>query len=180
MDVEMRIRSETFFARILTLPFFEMSFVFSPTEAFTLFPVRITSTVPPTAAAFDPMPSLKTAATVTARTSFSASALTVISSRAVILESMPTLAFTRLLSSKPAMFTPTPTALVAVREPAMTRLFTPLFASTVAFPSVSTMVAPSSISALVSFFAKSIENAPDSDAFALGPGVESVPATDSI
>ena len=177
MEVETRIRSERFFARTLALPAVEMRLAPSPTEAFTSFPARITSKVPPMAAAFAPALVLRTLATVTARTSFFASALTLISSLAVMLAPSPRLAFTLLLSSKRAMFTPTPAALAAVREPPMMRLLAPLFASTAALPSSSMMLAPSSISALVTLSAKSIENAPDSAAFCES---ETTPVTDSI
>ena len=179
-EVETRSRSETFFPRTLTLPAVEVSVASSPTEALTSFPVRITSSVPPMVAALSVRLLPRTPATVTVRTSFSASALTVILPSAVILEFLPTLALTLLLSSKPAMFTPMPAALVAAREPPMTRVFTPLLAATAAFPPLSVMIAFSPISALVSFCAKSMENAPAIVPFVAMLGVATAPAMDSI
>ena len=182
MEVVTRIRSERFFARMLTLPAWETRLAPSPTEAFTLLPERMISSVPPMVAAVLPAPRLRTPATVTAYTSFFASAIMLISSLAVMELSSPTLALILLWSSKPAMFMPTPMAVVTVREPPMMRLLAPLFASTVALPPVRMMLAPSSISAWVVFLAKSMENAPVSATFSfILSGLEVMaPAMDSI
>ena len=179
-EAETRIRSERFPARMLTLPFREVRVAPSPTVALTSFPVTITSIVPPMAPDCESTPGPpRTPATVTASTSFFASALTRMSSPAVITQPLPTLALTLLLSSKPAIFTPTPAALEPLSAPPIIRLFTPLSASTVALPSSRVMTAPSPICALVTLSAKSMENAPAAAASEFNP-TETAPAMDSI